>query len=256
MRAIENIMCMTRFYTQSTHCLNLEETVASHPASNKNSSIKAPELKLKIGSRKKWRSSGVTLLELLVAMAIFVIIAGAAYAGLHQGTAVAKKLQEKRLFWQRLESVHTLIQIDMEQARDLASRTSDQTIRPFYGNREGDNNENGMLIRFTRGVNNAFHTGPASPIQRVTYRFDEGNLYRLAGSQSDVTEGSDLLELPVLENVESISMRYLAPGNRWKTRWPQEFDPSNQALPDAVEMHLEFPGYGGYRWLFHIGPPH
>ena len=156
------------------------------------------------------RSAGMTLLELLVAMAIFVIIAGAGYAGLSQATAFEEQLKEKRLFWQRIETVYTLVQIDLDQARKYVPRIPGKMATAFTGTEDGTGYDEGLLVHFIRGVNNEYRTGPVSPFQGVSYRLNEGVLYRVVGSHNNVRNQMNLIETPLLDNLMDVRLRYLS----------------------------------------------
>ena len=202
------------------------------------------------------KSSGMTLLELLVAIAIFVIIAGAGYTGLRQGTAFEKHLKEKRRFWQRIESVYTLMQTDLDQTSMLIPRKQGLPVPAFIGNENSDGFADGLLIRFTREVNNLFRAGPVSPYQRIAYRLEKGTLYRAVRTRIDVRNSIDTYETPVLDNIKSVQLRYLVSNNRWVTHWSREISAGDlTAIPNAVELNLETSVYGSYKWLFHVGPP-
>ncbi len=201
------------------------------------------------------RCSGMTLLELVTAVAIFSLVAAAAYAALSQGLVVQDRLQEQRRFWQRLETVFNLIHTDFEQAVDLAPRGVGTGEFNGYGYGNSAVYEN--MLEFTRSVNTDFHAGPASPYQRVAYRLDNGGLYRRTWARLDQPHGIASLDDLLLEGIGDIRLRYLAHADLWLTRWPQPLnidEPSS--LPRAVEISIELEDGGAYRWLFHVGPSH
>ena len=207
-----------------------------------------------INYNRKNNASGLTLLELLVAMAIFSLIASVGYVGLQQGTAFANELHKKRLNWQHLESVYLLVQMDLNQA--LNRGMPGQATPAFMGNHDSKDVNDDALISVTRSISTSFLPGPISPFQRVAYHFYNGVLYRITAINIDVNKGENIMETPILENVDNISLRYLAAGNSWVTRWPQNTDLNDpMILPGAVEMNVDIHGYGSYRWLFHVGPP-
>ncbi|MEX2353125.1 MAG: type II secretion system protein GspJ, partial [Gammaproteobacteria bacterium] len=122
--------------------------------------------------------TGMTLLEVLVALSIFSLIATAGYSGLQQGLSVHDSLQQKRQFWRQLDSVLTLIQQDLDQARDLAPRFPVLDAVAFRGAGEAGALGQDDMILFTRGGNISLRDGPVSPYQRIAYRLREGTLYR------------------------------------------------------------------------------
>ena len=199
------------------------------------------------------RCSGMTLLELLIAIAIFSLVAAAAYAALSQGLIVQDRLQEQRRFWQRLETVFNLVHADFEQAVDLAPRGAGRN--EFDGYAYGNSAAYENMLEFTRSVNTDTYTGPASPFQRVAYRLDDGGFYRRTWARLDQPYQIASLDNLLLEGVSDIRLRYLAYPDLWLTRWPQPLDIEEPpTLLRAVEMTVELEDRGAYRWLFHVGP--
>jgi len=195
----------------------------------------------------------MTLLELVVAVAIFSLVAAAAYAALSQGLIVQDRLQEQRRFWQRFETVFNLVHTDLDQAVDLAPRGAGRNR--FDGYAYGNSAAYGHMLEFTRSVNADFHAGPASPFLRVGYRLDSGRLYRRVQARLDQPYGVEGIENLLLEDVKAIRMRYLGSADTWVMRWPQPLQAEElPGLPRAVEMTMELEGRGAFRWLFHVGP--
>ena len=194
------------------------------------------------------------MLELVIAIAIFSLVAAAAYAALSQGLIVQDRLQEKRRFWQRIETVFNLVHSDLEQAVDLAPRAAGSN--EFDGHQYGNSAAYAHMLEFTRSVNTDFHAGPASPFVRVGYRLDNGGLYRRTWARLDRSFPLEAADSLLIEGISDVRLRYLAGADVWLMRWPQPLnieDPPN--LPRALEMTVDMEGGGAYRWLFHVGPP-
>lgn len=198
--------------------------------------------------------AGMALLELLIAIAIFSLVAATAYAALSQGLSVQDRLQEQRRFWQRFEAVFNLVHADLELAVDLAPGATGSNI--FTGYEQGNSAEYAHMVEFTRRVNTVFHTGPASPFLRVAYSLRDGGLYRRTWPGVARPYGIEAAENLLLEDVRNIRLRYLVDAGRWLNRWPQALDiEASPGLPRAVEMVVELEDKDAYRWLFHVGPP-
>ena len=198
--------------------------------------------------------AGMALLELLIAIAIFSLVAATAYAALSQGLLIQDRLQEQRRFWQRFESVFNLVHADLEQAVDLAPRATGSNI--FTGYQQGDSAEYAQMVEFTRRASTAFHTGPASPFLRVAYSLRDGDLYRRTWPGVARPYGIEAAENLLLEDVRNIRLRYLVDADRWVNRWPQALViEASPGLPRAVEMVVELEDKDVYKWLFHVGPP-
>lgn len=227
---------------------------------------------LSLSPRATGRCAGMTLLELVIAIAIFSLVAAAAYAALSQGLVVQDRLQEQRRFWQRFETVFNLVHTDLDQAVGPAPSDPGQAVGPapsgvgrdrFEGYAHGNSAAYAHILEFTRRVNTDFHAGPASPFLRVGYRLDDGGLYRRTWAPLDQPYASEAAESLLLEGISDIRLRYYLADTVWLTRWPQlplaGNDPipltGNDQLPRALEMTIELEDGSDYRWLFHVGPP-
>ncbi len=202
------------------------------------------------------RQRGMTLLEILVALAIFTILAAAGYSGIHQGIAVQGQLQQQQQFWRRLDSVMSLIEIDLEQARALAPRApvwDTIAFRGFGDKRTGNETE---FMRFTRGGHESYLNTTVSPYLRIGYRLVEDRLYRINWPGLNLPDGVEAVESELISGVTDISLRYLNNNRRWVDSWPIRFTPEESTqIPAAVEIILNFDNETSFRRVFHVGPP-
>ena len=205
------------------------------------------------------KHSGMTLLELVVAIAIFSVVATAGYGALAQGLAVQDKLREQRSFWQNLETAFNLIASDLEHALDRPSRNGLQQGLAFSAPGAGRQPEPGCLLAFTRRVPAAsFRAGAASPFLRVAYSLQHGGLYRETWPHPDQPYGIDADGALLLSGVKAVRCRFLDPDARWTAQWPQAFSPApaqRVGPPKVVELTVALQDHGVFRWLFHVGPP-
>lgn len=205
------------------------------------------------------KHSGMTLLELVVAIAIFSVVAAAGYGALAQGLAVQDQLREQRSFWQNLETAFNLIASDLEQALDRPSRDGLQQGLAFSAPGAGGQAEPGRLLAFTRRVPAAsFRDGAASPFLRVAYSLQDGGLYRETWPHPDQPYGTEADGALLLSGVKAVQCRFLDPAARWTAQWPQAFSPAPAQRvrpPKVVELTVTLQERGVFRWLFHVGPP-
>jgi len=193
------------------------------------------------------RHHGFTLLELLIAMAIFAIIAVAAYSGLRSVLASQRALETEARRLAALQLAWTMIGRDIEQAVPRPLRDEFGTEQPPL---RGDANAR-LVLEFTR-------TGRANPLgrrqsalQRIAYRVTGERLERLTWPVLDRGDARPPTGRVLLEGVETIELRFLDAAGRWRRRWPTDSaEAASAPLPRAVELRLRLRGWGELRRLF------
>jgi general secretion pathway protein J len=119
---------------------------------------------------------------------------------------------------------------------------------------EGGTNQ---LVTFTRSgwANPAGIQRPA--LQRVMYVFEEGKLRRDHAIVLDATLASRIVQRELLDNLESVTFRYMDGARQWRTEWPPEQpgDPetTRRMRPIAVEVTLELEDWGKVTRLIEVG---
>jgi general secretion pathway protein J len=207
--------------------------------------------------------AGLTLLELMVAMAIFSLVATAAYTALDRGVAVQDRLQQQRKFWQGLDVAFSTLARDLEQAIDRVPRAPGREWPVAFQGPEAVALED-TLFRFSRGGLTSFREGPVSPYQRVAYRHPEGQLVRATWPRLDAPATLEADEVVLLDDVSEARVRFLDPqANRWVADWPPpqtgigsgDADEAVTGLPAVVELTLTLEDHGEFRRIFHVGIP-
>lgn len=179
----------------------------------------------------KQNPHGFTLLELLVAVAIFAVLSAMAYGGLRN---VIDNSQQTEIAMLRLQQVQLAM---LKISRDL-TQLSQRSIRDEYGNTsnyiltgQGDD----IFIEFTRGGRRNPAEMLRSHLQRVAYKFEENTLSRLHWPQLDRTQEMLPYESVLLEEVDGASVRFLDTKNEWHDEWPPL---STTGLPDGSTVAL------------------
>lgn len=192
--------------------------------------------------------AGFTLLELLVALAVFAIIAVAAYSGLQSvlSTRAALEIQAERL--NQLQMAFYFLERDIEQA---AARS----VRDEFGQRRPalQNNTDGYTLVLTRnGWDNPLQR-PRASLQRVAYRLDESRLIRLYWDKLDLGGFERGREAVLLDQVEALEMRFLDRSGGWVGQWPPAENAGGlDTLPLALEWRLTLSDWGEITRLFRL----
>jgi general secretion pathway protein J len=189
------------------------------------------------------RSSGFTLLELLVAMAIFAIISALALGGLN---AVVTEQTIAKAQMQRLAELQRALRYLTDDFAQLNPRfvrqvLGDATDPPLVTDNLGEN-----VVRLSRsGWRNPVPVARGT-LQRVQYRIEEDDLIREYWLVMDYPLGAEPRSEVVLEDVTEIEIEYLDADAQWSTQWP----PLRQGLattfpyPQAVRINLELADWG------------
>lgn len=195
------------------------------------------------------RLKGFTLVELLVALAIFAIMGVMAQAGVRALLASQESLASENARLAELQLAwHTL-------ARDIRQMTP-RPVRDGRGDRRPALERRpigGAPIRFTRSG----WANPAddrrSTYQRVSYRLDETTLARAYWPRLDRSPGSEPLSVALLDDVTAFELRFLTADNGWQTSWPPAgADDAARRLPVAVEVTLATESYGAMTRLIQV----
>lgn len=195
---------------------------------------------------------GFTLLELLVAVAVFAVLSAMAYGGLRN---VIDNSQQTNVSMQRLQQVQlTMLHI----SRDF-TQLSQRNIRDEYGNpsnniRAGEDAD--IIIEFSRGGRRNPAELLRSHIQRVAYKIEDNTLSRLHWPHLDRTQEMQPYESVLLEDVEDASIRFLDNNNEWHDEWPPlsatgQADGNAVAL-SAIEFTLELQDWGELVRIFAV----
>lgn len=196
--------------------------------------------------------NGFTLLELMVAVAVFAILSAMAYGGLRN---VIDNSRETGIAMERLQQVQlTMLKI----SRDF-TQLSQRKIRDEYGNIRDSllSGEGGdIFIEFSR----AGRRNPAemlrSHLQRVAYKLEDNTLYRLHWPHLDRTQEMEPYENTLLEEVENASIRFLDNDNEWHNEWPPLSatgpDGDSSAVLTAIEFTLELQDWGELVRLYSV----
>ncbi|MCM8558198.1 type II secretion system minor pseudopilin GspJ [Sphingomicrobium sediminis] len=173
------------------------------------------------------RKNGFTLIEMLVGLSIFALLASAG-VGLLRASADTQAVVDRSLAEQaEVERIALLLDADLSQVALRPRRDANGGDRPAF---TGD--PNGM--DFVRAGVVALDAAPTSDLRRIGWTVENGRLVRLT---FDAVDGpaDRLPEAVLMEDVSGFSLAYRNLSGGWSATWP---DGSGEALPRAVRLTL------------------
>lgn len=221
------------------------------------------------------RPSGFTLLELLVALFITAILFAMGYGALTEALNSRKEVEEQSARLTAVQQAMRIIEQDIElmQPRPARDPLGNGYEAPLVVNQNtvtGAASDTGSssstvsgssdsmssteaspaLISFTRGGWANPAGLPRSELQRVSYLVRDSKLIRQHLPVMDTTAATAFVERELLDQVVSVSFRYMDESMAWSSVWPtaplQSLPPLEQwrARPVAVEITITLKDLG------------
>ncbi len=190
------------------------------------------------------------MIELLIAMAIFAVMAALAYGGLSSVINTSSSVQKQI---KRLESLQRTVMFLERDIRQLAARPVNTESAKRRSAVELDLN-GAALIEFTRAGNPNPGGLTRSSLQRVAYTLEEGVLFRQTWDQVDHLQTEEPIKMQLLEKLDEVEFRLLDANNKWQTRWGQNTTSGGvlEQLPLAIEITLDHQKWGKIRRLIPV----
>ena len=196
--------------------------------------------------------SGFTLLELLVAMAIFAVIGIMAMGGYMQ---LAKQKERLEASMQRTRTVQMAM---LRFSQDFSELEPRPVRDPLGSNSEPallSDARSTSIVQFTRAGWSNPAAIPRSTLQRVAYRIENDKLFRDHWLVLDRTLATEPVNVQLLDQVRAFRLRFMSNKREWTDQWPPaNGQPTagasavpNSALterPLAIEVTLELEDWG------------
>lgn len=190
------------------------------------------------------RCAGFTLLEVLIAVAIFVVVGMLAMTGYNELTTQSERIEDSARRTRAIQAAVMRIGQDFATLEPRAVREPlGSELLPALLARE----KNEVLVELTRsGWSNPAGV-PRPTLQRVSYRVQEQKLFRDYWPVLDRTMTEPPTEVMLLDGVKSVSLRFMGADRGWKEQWPPlgySGRDSSYVRPLAVEITLELEDWG------------
>lgn len=189
------------------------------------------------------RARGFTLLEVLVSLSIFAMLAAAAVGVLAWTADQQGVIRVRMQRMAELQRAHALLKADLGQAAVRRTRRSDgASERAAFAAAPPDDRSRPLLGFVRRGWENP-DGAPRASMQYVEYRVAEGSLQRSTRAALDGTSAGAPQVL--LDGVESVRASYYDRG-AWSDGWGGGLED----LPQAVALDLQVRDFGQVRQVF------
>ena len=206
-------------------------------------------------------SSGFTLVEVLVAMAITALISVVAYGALSSALSGAESVRSAMVRSQDINQTLMLL------SRDIRQVVNRSVIDEF--NQRAPALSGGALSRYPLTLTRAgWHnsTGaPRSTLQRVRWWIEDDVLWRAHFPVLDRTPGTEAIETAMLDDVERFEVRFVPTisdvksdrddvidDRNWRDNWMLDVSQPGLELPTpaAIEIVLQIAKLGEVRRLY------
>ena len=199
------------------------------------------------------RQRAFTLIEVLVALAVFGVMSALAYMTLGQTLSNSDLLGERM---DRLQAV----QRTMNRLSGELLQTAPRAVRADLGQAEPALRSSfaaSFALELTHNGSPSSAGVPRSTQQRTAYRIEEDELVRYHWNVLDRTANNVPVATIPLDNVESLTFRFLLANGDWSDQWPPvsaESPGDSNALPRAVEITLVLPDEGELTRVVEVSP--
>ena len=184
------------------------------------------------------RSSGLTLIELMVALAVFSVLGILSFRAVDAATVSRDHLASESRRWQEITRFLQLTETQLLQivARPVVPGVTGSSllVRPPSGGADG------VQFSFLK------LDGARNSVRRVGYRFEKSHIVLVRWPGVDV-DGSPTEDV-VLEGVKDLRLNFVTDDGRSSATWPAQ-PPSANQLPEGIELQLEVTDVGTLRRL-------
>lgn len=191
--------------------------------------------------QRQCRQAGFTLVEMMIALLIFGMLAAAGVALLSVSVRAQAATGAKLDDVAALNRMSSVMQGDLAQAVVRPTRNEAGDLTPAFVGTAGE-------MTLVRGGWTNLDAAPRASAQKVRYRVAEGGLQRITWPMLD--GGPALAPAVLLDHVASATLRYRFAG-AWSERWEGAL--TQPPLPQVVELSVQRDDGTVFRQLFLVG---
>ncbi|HHT0591590.1 TPA: GspJ family T2SS minor pseudopilin variant LspJ [Legionella anisa] len=200
---------------------------------------------------KKYATSkklnGFTLIEILIALSIFAILATITSSVLYNAFTTRARVNEQSERLNELQLAISLIQQDTRQTVERPIRSNEmQLLPPFIGQKN--------YVEFTRDGNiNPASIEKRSTLKRVAYVCQQGTLIRRTWSSLDIINQKSYEDKLLLNRLTNCHFGYLNQNLQILPEWREQAITLNQRkepFPKALQFNMTLQDQGEMNLLF------
>lgn len=194
---------------------------------------------------RRTRDRGFTLVEMLIALAIFGMLTAGGVALLSFSVSSQDMTDRQLATLSEIRRAGALMTSDLAQATARPWRDGTGAAQAALAG--GGNGDTRILVLVRAGWDNP-DQAQRSSLQRVEYRLQDRRLVRIG--YTNVDGGGAAAVTTLVEDVDQATLRFRDRQGEWQAAW-RPTDPAD--LPSAVELVVSSTRFGAVRQLFLVG---
>lgn len=193
------------------------------------------------------KSHGYTLIEILIALAVFAILATITTSVLYNAFTTRSRVNEQSEHLNKLQLAISLMQQDTSQAVERAIRSNEMHLFPAF---MGETN----YLEFTRDGNaNPGNIEKRSTLQRVAYVCEKGALQRRTWDRLDPINRNNHEDKLLIDHLSDCHFAYLNHDLQVLPEWLAlgiTLNQRREPMPKAIQVNMNLRGQGEINLLF------
>lgn len=195
------------------------------------------------------KNQGFTLIEILIALTVFAIIASITSSTLYYAFNTRTRVNEQSQRLSTLQLAVSLLQQDVSQTVERAIRGNDLRLFPIFVGRS-------QYMEFTRDGNvNPGGFEQRSTLKRVAYICQNGALKRRTWERLDSVNRNNYEDKLLIDNLDDCHFGFLNQNLEVFPEWRADAvnqDQNKESLPKAIQLNLKLHDSGELNLLFII----
>lgn len=191
---------------------------------------------------------GYTLIEVLIALAVFAILAAMTGSVMHHAFTMKERIADVSSQMNRLQLALAMIEKDAQQATDRPVRIGNLQQRQAFIGKPTE-------MELTRsGLVNPQASEKRSTLKRIAYLCRQGQLIRRSWSRLDTPTPDRYEDAIILDNLKQCSLAYLNRKRQMQAYWHEKdmAKQDDEPLPVAIQLTLNVASLGELSLLFII----